>query len=711
MQNMHATPVEQSHAERGEARSLDRAVFSQAESPAPRELHAAAVAAHRPERVRFHGLSYDDPLAILGSAPYPDAPWWRRLSPSTVFVLLASAIAVFFLMHELAVAGSTGYPGDASWLHQVFARGFFHDLSFEFGAAGPDRTGTTAPFWVVFLAMGGALFHDPIVAGKLLGTIFLFLIGYYTFRLLRLLGSDYGSSLLGAATIMVSPTVSASALSGLETPLAAALLVGALWFNAAMPHSWRRSVGTGVLFALMTLTRPESGLLFITLLVADLPLGASRGHRERRWMTDLIMPKLAFAFVLAPVALTNMTVSGRWYPRAFDQVVAEGSALRYLLSGHLLPALRAALLATESVWTAVTEAYPAAMPLWCLTIPVAWWVRARHGAVLKHYQGRTSLDALFDRATLMALATPWLYTCATGRVVRGGGSFAPGGVLPADLMAVVYLFAGVLSVSVLIRYGLFRSFTLQRAAQLAVLSLAVSGVAALVARSGDRASYALVPANIDLIVFGLFFVVLLVVALRHTGLMLFGPDEPFAVTEEERRAEQFELEHEATTQMSVQQLHHPIHAAETQSRVAPTMHLTLPMISVLRLALLLALVWGSSQMPRAADDHACAVRSITTDAMVWARAVAQTTQPGEIIATDRIGLLGWVCDRPLLELGTTLAPLGEDELTAEWQHLERGRHLNLLALRSPASLAAIQGAIQSGSLRMVSSGLFRPIRP
>src|ERR1017187_1421192 len=136
------------------------------------------------EAVAMPSLGIGDPLAILGAAPWPDAPWWRRLAPSTIFVLLSAAIAVFFLLHELVIAGKLGFPTDQSLIEQVYARNFFHHLAFELNS-GERTAGPASPFWVVVLSIAVNLFNDPIIAGKLLGTIFLFLTGYYAFRLLR----------------------------------------------------------------------------------------------------------------------------------------------------------------------------------------------------------------------------------------------------------------------------------------------------------------------------------------------------------------------------------------------------------------------------------------------------------------------------------------------------------------------------------------------
>src|SRR5581483_5652129 len=86
------------------------------------------------------------------------------------------------------------------------------------------------------------------------------------FRLLRTIGNDYGSSLLGGALIATAGRLAWAQLCGPESALSAALIVGALWWYVANPHGWRSTV-TGALFALATLTRPEAALIFALVVV------------------------------------------------------------------------------------------------------------------------------------------------------------------------------------------------------------------------------------------------------------------------------------------------------------------------------------------------------------------------------------------------------------------------------------------------------------
>ncbi|HZK76962.1 MAG TPA: hypothetical protein VFD13_08650, partial [Candidatus Kapabacteria bacterium] len=231
----------------------------------PSAIHAPLLT----EAAAMPSLGIGNSISVLGSAPWPDEPWWRRISPSTFFVLLSAAIAVFFLLNELVIAKRLGFPTGESWVRQVYAHNFFRHLQFEYTAGEPGAR-PTSPFWIVVLSLAVNLFHDPILAAKLLGSIFLFLTGYYAFRLFRTVKLDYAPALLGGVLIVTASALAWSELSGLESTLSTALIVGGLWWHFGRPNKVSRgyqSFVTGAIFALATLTRPEIAIVLFMLVV------------------------------------------------------------------------------------------------------------------------------------------------------------------------------------------------------------------------------------------------------------------------------------------------------------------------------------------------------------------------------------------------------------------------------------------------------------
>ena len=650
----------------------------------PAELttsHASTASVHASNATTLSSLGYDDPLAILGSAPYPDAPWWRRISPSTIFVLLASTIAIFFLLHELTISGKLGYPSDESWIDQVYARNLFHDFSFEFNQ-GERTVGPTAPFWVVFVALGVSLFHDPIIAGKLLGTIFLFLTGYYAFRLLRTVGNDYGSSLLGGVLLITVSQLAWSELSGLESTLSTALVVGGLWWFFANPHGWRRAI-TGAIFALAALTRPEASLIFLLLLVFELWRNRQQhkhGVASSGVAKDLSMMLLSFIVVLLPIALTNLAIGGAIVPETFYAGLSNHSFIRLLRHGDVLELGKRLISSLESVPMCIAQVYLPAGPLWLFTIPIALWLRRRNSLI-----ARDRSDELFSFSVLVLITFPYLRALTLGT----DDSFGDYGRWMHFLLP-VYLLAGVTSLRIVVRYGLFRMFSPKS------LVLWVSGIGIgnaffyLVVRSEITPSFAVIPPIADYILMLFFTGLLAAVGFRHAGINPWKKEQPLFVTEEERGKMTFTISD----------------GTEEESKLPE------PMIRILRAALLVALAWNITELPRTANDFGANVRDMNTHNLALAQTIASVTAPTDVIATNSIGAIGWLSGRRVIDISGHLTKGPNDN--ARMFGAEKGL-LKTLMDEQPQYLAifgeeykrAISSGFEAGFLRVVSPGLYR----
>ena len=205
----------------------------------------------------------------------------------------------------------------------------FTALYFQY-LPGTPASVPTSPFWIVVLSLAFSIFHDPIIAGKLLGTIFLFLTGYYCFRLLRDLQLDYGSALLGGVLMITSGALAWSELSGLESTLSTALVMGALWWHFSHPGKVSMTLhffATGAIFALGVLTRPEIFLLY--LIVATWLFFSNDPKR----FLHVGMMKFGFFLIIAPVLITNFAVSGTLVPATFRGALGNDSIIKLLWHG------------------------------------------------------------------------------------------------------------------------------------------------------------------------------------------------------------------------------------------------------------------------------------------------------------------------------------------------------------------------------------------
>jgi len=545
---------------RGSAQPWDRSM--------PSTIHAPLLT----EAAAMPSIGMGNPISILGSAPWPDEPWWRRIAPSTLFVLLSVAIAVFFLLHELVIAKSLGFPTGESWVRLVYAHNFFHHLAFEY-AVGQPGARPTSPFWIVVLSIAVNLFHDPILASKLLGSIFLFLTGYYAFRLLRTVKLDYASALLGGVLIVTSVSLAWSELSGLESTLSTALVVGGLWWHFGRPNKVSRgfqSFVTGAIFALATLTRPEIAIILLVLVVWE---GI---FTEEKPMVNALLMLFGFVVVLAPVGITNIAVGGSLVPMTFRGALGENSVIRLGWHGNLTGILSRLLFSLSGIWATIRDVYLADNPVWIFTIIFALWSRHRNPLI-----ERDSADDLFSISVIMLIAFPYLRALALG-VDDAFGEY----LRLAHFLVPIYTLAGILSLRILARRELFRSFRPKQIIFGLAGTLAVSGLAYILLFERSSASPVVPVVNCGLLLF--FTALLFLAGLRHAGIPFRKRETASFVTEEERNKMKLTLQEDS----------------------GDDVHLSAPAVAVLNAALLISLAWNLAILPHAANDFGAEVREI-----------------------------------------------------------------------------------------------------
>jgi hypothetical protein len=543
--------------------TLEHSVSATIDAPQPFATEAVAMPSL--------GMS-GEPISILGAAPWPDAPWWQRINPSTLFVLLSSAIAIFFLAHELVIAGSLGFPTSESWVRAAYARNYFHGIVFQY-LPGTPASVPTSPFWIVILSLAFSIFHDPIIAGKLLGAIFLFLTGYYCFRLLRSLQLDYGTSLLGGALMITTGALAWSELSGLESTLSTALVMGAFWWHFSHPGKVSMMLHffvTGAIFALGALTRPEIFLLY--LIVATWLFFSNDPKR----FSHVGMMKFGFFLIIAPVLITNFAVSGALVPAAFRGTLENDSIIRLGWHGNVGGILSQLFFSLNGIWATTRDVYLANNPVWPITILLALWSRKRN-----KFMERDAADSLFSLSVWILLVFPYFRSLVLGV----GDSFGAYERL-AHYLLPIYTLAGILSIRTIVRGELFRTISPKQMVLGIAIALVVFGCSYILLLA-TNSSVVITPA-IQCVLLFFFAAILLWVGLSHADLPLYKREQAHFVTEEERSTMEFTFHEDLTGDAK----------------------LSAPMITVLHAALLVLLAWNIAMLPHAANDFAESVHKI-----------------------------------------------------------------------------------------------------
>jgi len=306
-----------------------------------------------------------------------------RAFGETARVQNAVLCAAVLLMAALAWP-LRGYVTDDTYIHLQYAHHLAAGEGFVFNT-GERVYGSTSPLWVVLIADLMAMGVDGLLASKLLGAAAtLAALWLWALLLQQTLASPWLRALatLGWAA---HAWMLRWSLSGMETPLAVALVVGGLVaFTSVRPWGTRSRLAS-LLWALAALTRPECGLLLVLWGVSCVLerglVGGARAAVTRLWPGLLVQAGwLVFAAgyfgSMFPNTLGAKSAGGEGWAYTMEQLLRQG-AIVATTDGVLL-----LVLAVAGVGALLRGARPALRPferwlpaLWLVTVPVLYTCR------------------------------------------------------------------------------------------------------------------------------------------------------------------------------------------------------------------------------------------------------------------------------------------------------------------------------------------------
>ncbi len=200
---------------------------------------------------------------------YLSSAFVRASLPALLVALLAGvAAAAALLVRNGAATTLHEFPLDDAWIHQVYARGLLRDGLPTYNP-GEVETGFSSPLWMLVLApvqlLAVHLGASLVLLTKGVGLLFALAVAVAIAALVRRLGGSPIAVALAPAFALLSPTLGFAALSGMEVPLAAAL-VGIGWLCLDGRSRWR----AGFAFALAALARPEALVVPLTIAAIEL---------------------------------------------------------------------------------------------------------------------------------------------------------------------------------------------------------------------------------------------------------------------------------------------------------------------------------------------------------------------------------------------------------------------------------------------------------
>ncbi len=249
----------------------------------------------------------------------------ERLLVYSLLLIVHVALTLTFLADRSTGtdAASTGFPLDDAWIHLVYGRAVAQ-TGLPYYNDGALEAGFTSPLWMVFLALAElahSVFSLPVVLSvKLLGTLLAWISSLAVYELCRKLSCSFLIALLGSALAAANPVSVFAQVSGMEVALTGALLT-----LTALAFALERRRSCAVLLGLSFLSRPESALVLILLVVIYWLSTRQTEMRLRvRTSTTLILPAILAAVMWICYCLA---VTGHPLPNTFYAKYSSADAL------------------------------------------------------------------------------------------------------------------------------------------------------------------------------------------------------------------------------------------------------------------------------------------------------------------------------------------------------------------------------------------------
>jgi len=249
-------------------------------------------------------------------------------------VIVALCWALLYLGTARRSAGELGFPLDDAWIHARLARNLAEGDGLTFNP-GERSAASSAPIWSMLLALPAFLDIPFPWAAYLMGMVTTSFLSWCGFVWVRRATADRSAALATALLLVSTHPFPWSAVSGMEPPLAAVMVIA---IAAMVPG--RRPLFCLFLAAIAALVRPELILLPAIILVDYLFKARPLGTRG--------VARVAIGAMTASVAplLFNQLVGGRLLPASFAAKVGRHGIIAALLEhrpDRIVPVLAANL--------------------------------------------------------------------------------------------------------------------------------------------------------------------------------------------------------------------------------------------------------------------------------------------------------------------------------------------------------------------------------
>jgi len=273
--------------------------------------------------------------------------------------------AAYYILKEIQIAGTMGFPLDDSWIHLVFARNITMGDFFSYNPH-QHAAGSTSPLWTVILAAGYLVTHSAVLMPKIFGILLNIGIGFVVFQFALYEGMKEFSACMTAILVVTATRLVWASVSGMEVSLYVLLATSSLycWLRYNKSESWKKYLGV-ILAAAAATARPELILLpffFLLHQIFSYKKPRTKGAKNSAIIktipslnfNELMKQGIVFLGCITPFFLLNLSLSGHLYPLTYTAKTA-GVGIGTLIDKGATDAIITRIY--SSLWVANTNAF------------------------------------------------------------------------------------------------------------------------------------------------------------------------------------------------------------------------------------------------------------------------------------------------------------------------------------------------------------------
>ncbi len=238
----------------------------------------------------------------------------------SIIIFLSLLIGIYYIISQHSKNGYFSFPLDDPWIHLTFAKNLVEYGAFSYFKNEMITSGSTSPLYTFLAALLFLLIKNEFILSYIIGIVSFGLLTFLSFYLMKKETNSSYIALIVALIIAFQPKLGLISVSGMETTLFIALLIGTVVF-----YRNEKFFLAGILSGLALWARPE-GLILIVVLIFDLIL--QKVYFKTKFSEIFFSQKFYFKFLIPLIVIStgyfafNYFLSGTILPNTYSAKIA-----------------------------------------------------------------------------------------------------------------------------------------------------------------------------------------------------------------------------------------------------------------------------------------------------------------------------------------------------------------------------------------------------